>query len=360
MMLRKSIFFIIIALVFGLYNCTDKQEFPTNPGGGNNGGNISGDTVYVQLNPIWKGFNKPEAILLGREPFVYVADTKNDQIVMLDISGQRIGVKEIQNPTAIAQDHKLNLMVTGDLDYKGTKYSAVFRINLYQSQHDISIASVDTLLPFSSFDYLRDDWQYTGLCVFKDNKFFVARKGPKNDLISPDNAILFSSTKYFEDGSKIDTINNQDKVAGFQPLGTGLNSTNQISSITSQNGNTFDIVMTIIADDAVFKVQWLQYLESQEFTGYVNKIDINSDLMQFNKFSKPMGSTIDNKGNLFVADAAKDSIFKFNSFGDELESFGGSKIFNNPHGVAHFDKTLYVLDTDNDRIVRYILSTELD
>ncbi|MDZ7623899.1 MAG: hypothetical protein U5J96_05550 [Ignavibacteriaceae bacterium] len=31
--------------------------------------------------------------------------------------------------------------------------------------------------------------------------------------------------------------------------------------------------------------------------------------------------------------------------------------FNEPHGVAFFDKTLYVADTGNNRIVRFILST---
>ncbi len=358
--MMKIKIFILIVFAFGLgfVACTDKLDLGTLPNSDNEPGNITGDTVYVQLNPAWTGFNKPEDILIGREPFIYVADTKNDRIVMMDISGKVLGTKMVKNPVALAQDFKLNLIVCGELEHNGETYSAVFRINLYDARHNIHEAKVDTLLPKNSFDFSRNDRVYTGVCVFADNKFYVSRKGPKNDLISPDNAILYSSTKYLNDGTKIDTINNIDKIAGFQPLGTGLLSSNQISSLTSMNDNTFDIVVTLIAPDASFKVQWLTYIESQEFAGYVNKIDVNADLMQFGKFGKPEGCTIDRKGNLYIADAEKDSVFKFNPFGDELESFGGPDVFDSPHAVAHFDNTLYVLDTNNDRILRYILSTD--
>ncbi|MDZ7262833.1 MAG: 6-bladed beta-propeller, partial [candidate division KSB1 bacterium] len=72
----------------------------------------------------------------------------------------------------------------------------------------------------------------------------------------------------------------------------------------------------------------------------------------------------DNQGNIYVIDAGSDSLFKFTSTGKELHSFGGTgsgeKQFKNPHGVAHFNKTLYVADTGNDRIVRFKLSTDID
>ena len=65
-----------------------------------------------------------------------------------------------------------------------------------------------------------------------------------------------------------------------------------------------------------------------------------------------------------VVDADFDSLFKFSAAGEELQSFGatgtGEKQFQQPHGVAFFDKTLYVADTGNDRIVRFRLSTDVD
>jgi hypothetical protein len=41
-----------------------------------------------------------------------------------------------------------------------------------------------------------------------------------------------------------------------------------------------------------------------------------------NKFEMPEGSCFDNSGNIFIADAGKDSIYRFSYFGDELQSFG--------------------------------------
>jgi DNA-binding beta-propeller fold protein YncE len=108
-------------------------------------------------------------------------------------------------------------------------------------------------------------------------------------------------------------------------------------------------------------VQWFEYISNSDFEGYQNKLGaFSSDLMVVDKFGKPEGVTLDNANNIYVADAEKDSVFKFNSFGDELESFGGTEVMSSPYAVAYHDRTLYVLDTGNNRIIRFILSTEID
>ena len=78
-----------------------------------------------------------------------------------------------------------------------------------------------------------------------------------------------------------------------------------------------------------------------------------------NFFESPEGATVDKSGNIYVADAVADSIYKFNERGDLLIAFGGMEQFKEPHAVAFFDKTLYVADTGNNRILRFILSTDL-
>jgi hypothetical protein len=66
---------------------------------------------------VWTDFNKPSAILIGNEPFIYIADTDNDRIVMMNLAGQRLGTREgIKRPVAVAQDYQLNLLVCAEFD----------------------------------------------------------------------------------------------------------------------------------------------------------------------------------------------------------------------------------------------------
>jgi len=355
------VFFLGILLYFG---CDDKFPVPTQTGG--EAGNID-DTVYVKQNPDWTGFNKPEDIIIGREPFVYVADTYNDRIVMLNVAGQVLGTKKIKHPVEIAQDYKLNLLVCAEFDttINGSQvsFSAVYKIDMVTAGHIIENAPVKRLLPqnpkVDPFAFSRPDRQYTGITVFYDNSFYVARTGPSNsNPVDRDNAILHIREVPSEFTGK-DTLY-ISKVPGLAAEGTGLMSANKISSLTSLGRHNFDFVLTLIGENS-FKVQWLHYVNTADFSGYQSQLQpFESDLMAVNRFGKPEGVTFDDKNNIFVADAEKDSIFSFNNFGDEMESFGGSDVFNHPHAVAFYDRTLYVADTDNNRIVRFILSTEID
>lgn len=358
MMKRNILIFFVLLSTVLLWQCTDKFEMPDITSA--NPGNIGGDTVYIQQNPVWTGFNKPQDIIIGREPFLYIADTENDRIVMMNLAGEILGTRYVRKPIALAQDHLLNLIVCGELENgSGDIFSAVFKIHLFDAHHDIAQAKIDTLLPKTSFDFSRPDRKYTGVTTFFDNSFYVARTGPINSSpVDPDNSILIFHLKELADGTKKDTL--IGRVPLIEPEGTGVVSANVISSLTSFERNNIDIITTLIGENS-FKVQWLQYVVTPLFSGYISRLEpFSVDIMKVNKFGKPEDVCLDDKNNIFVADAEKDSIFKFNSFGDEMESFGGSDIFDSPHAVAYHDRTLYVVDTNNDRILRFILSTEID
>jgi hypothetical protein len=318
------------------------------------------DTVYIKQNPDWTGFNKPEDIIVGKEPFIYVADTYNDQIVMLNIAGQVLGKRMIKHPVAIAQDYKLNLIICAGFDttIDGVlkTFSAVYKLNLVASSHHIESASLFRLLPRTSMDLVKANRSYTGVCVFYDNSFFVSRTGPNNPPVDPDNAILMF---YHKKTGNRETDTLVGRVPLLEPEGSGLLSVNRVSSLTSFNKKNTDFILTLIGNNS-FKTQWLQFIVTNEFTGYVSKLShFTADLMKVNLFQQPEGTTIDNVGNIFVADAGRDSVFKFNSSGDELQSFGGPDVFNKPYAVAVFDRTVYLADRDNNRILRFILSTEI-
>jgi hypothetical protein len=360
MKIRKNLYLIILlAVIAFLWSCTDKFDLnDIDTGDGNV--NVSGDTVYIQINPEWGGFNRPKDVMVGREPFVYVADTDNDRIVMINLDGQILGTRSIKKPIALAQDYRLNLIVCAQFDTvvsgQSRTFSAVYKLDLVSVSHQISIAPITRLLPRAN-DLNRPLVEYTGACVFYNNMFYIARKGPNNSsFVDPDNSILIFVPNEI---SGNDTL--VGRVPNIDPLGQGPVSAYDISSLTSFNNQSIDIVLTLTGGTS-FKANWLHYQVTPIDQKYVSNFSPNSvELVVPNKFDKPEGSALDNSGNIYIADAGKDSIFKFNSFGDELQSFGGSgtTTFNEPNGVAFFNKTLYVADTGNNRILRFILSTEI-
>ena len=356
----KKIFLPLI-IIITIISCTNKFKAPDNSVDPNN--QKFSDTSYVQQFPVWTGFNKPQDIIIGKETFVYVADTYNDRIVMMNVAGQILGTKSVKRPVAIDQDYRLNLVVCAQFDTTingiNSTYSAVYKIDLYSAGHNLENAKMTRILPKTSFDFLRSDREYTGVCVFFDNSYYVSRRGPANtSKVDPDNVILTFGQIKVSNGVYRDTLTG--RVPLLEPLGTGLMSSNQISSLTAFKGNKYDMIVTMIGNNS-FKSQWLRYVSNLDFTGYENYLEpFYTNMMKVNKFGKPEDVALDNYNNIYIADAEKDSIFKFNSFGDELQSFGGSKIFKSPHAVAFHDKTLYVADTENNRILRFILSTDID
>ena len=97
---KRNIFTLIIfvvAMLLGTQACTDKFDIEeaTSSLGENKIDNI-GDTLYIQQSPNWTGFNNPKDMIFGKDQFIYVADTDNDRIVMMNIAGQILGIKEIR------------------------------------------------------------------------------------------------------------------------------------------------------------------------------------------------------------------------------------------------------------------------
>jgi len=361
---KQIVQFIIITLfIVFISSCIEKFDINEIEVGDGNV-NIGGDTVFVQLKPVWAGFNKPQDIMIGKEPFIYVADTENNRIVLMNLAGDILGSRSIQKPIALAQDYKLNLIVCAEFDTtfggQTQTFSAVYKIDLFSVSHQIEIAPITRLLPRPA-DFNRPEIKYTGACVFFNNVFYIARKGPNNtSFVDPDNSILIFAPKKLINGGESDTL--LGRVPNIDPIGQGPVSAFGISSMTSFNAQNIDIVITLTGNNS-FKAQWLRYVITPIDQRYESNFSPNSGVafMIPNKFERPEGSALDRSGNIYIADAGKDSIYKFNSFGDELQSFGSfgsDDTFNEPHGVAFFDKTLYVVDTGNDRIVRFILSTD--
>ena len=332
------------------------------------GPNVVGETTYVRLNPEWVGFNKPRDIVVGNEPFLYVADTDNDRIIMLDQAGRVLGISlTIKRPIAIAQDKRLQLLVCAEFDTLlpgrsvPTTFGAVFRLDLVSVGHLISLATPQRVY-YDDEDSTR---RYTGVATLYDNSYYVTRVGPKNEqsVVDKDNSILL-----FSKSDVLITPVTQT----FSHDGTGLLSIHRPTGIaTLPNSRSVEYVFSQIEVSAatvpLYKVQWIRLVTEGQTTNYVSKFypSVNGDIgmLEIEKFTRPEGVALDPSGNLFVVDAAKDSLYIFNTRGVEQFSFGGTgsgeKQFSEPSGVSFYDKTVYVADAGNNRVVRFKLSTDL-
>ncbi len=309
----------------------------------------TGDTLYIRLGGAWGGFNNPSALLIGHEPFIYVCDKDNDRIVMLNTAGTVLGSLKVKQPVAIAQDYRDNLIVCAAFDTtisgSTVTYSAVYKINLYEANHVIANAKLTRILPVKPADFVATR-KYTAVAAFFDNSYYVARFGPNNSSIyDPDNSILKFSG---------DTLTG--KVSGLDPLSTGLKTANGINCITPFSKQTYDFITTY-SSSVSFKAIWYAIDLQGDYYSKFSPGD-GSDFIKPDRFKNATGSCLDAYGNIYIADAGKDSVYKFNSSGYEMQSFGGSSFFKKPVAVAHFDKILYVLDADKNEIIRFILSTD--
>ncbi len=300
----KKIYHIIFlfVLVFIINSCEDKfdiTQFNTNTGNAN----VTGDTVYIQTGAEIDGFNQPEDIIIGKEtdPFIYVADTQNDRVVLLNRAGQILGSHFIKKPVAITQDYRLNLIVCGQVDI--TKdgitqtFAAVFKLDLVSVNHQIEQAPVKQLLPRTS-DLNRPQLKYTGAAAFYDNSFYISRTGPNNSsIVDPDNSILIFQPKKFYGKGEGDTL--IGRVPNIDPLSSGLVSANKISSISAFNQKSIDFIVTLIGNNS-FKTQWLQYIVTQLDSKYESRFRVSDGVsfIQPNRFKMPEGVTIDNSGNI--------------------------------------------------------------
>jgi hypothetical protein len=280
----------------------------------------------------------------------------------MNLDGQILGTRNIKKPVALAQDYKLNLFVSAQFDTvvsgQSLTLNALFKLDLVSANHVISNAPEKRVIPATDVDINNPLREYPAIAVFYDNSYVVARKGPNNSvLIDPDNSLLYYRIKKLSDGSEKDTL--IGRFPGLDPVGSGVPSANGFSTLVAFKNHTYDVIAGLTGNTN-FRVEWLHFINTRDFTGYQNYIGPSSaELMFPNKFIKPEGVGLDDAGDIFVVDAAKDSVYKFNPFGDQLLAFGGSDVFNQPSGVAFFNKTLYIADSGNNRILRFVLSTDI-
>lgn len=300
--------------------------------------------------------------MIGNDQLLYVADTRANRIVMMNTAGQILSSRHVLHPLAIAQDSRLDLLVTGvTLASNGDSAGSMFRIHLVSadpdSAHRLEVARLDTVWR----ELARPQRRFPGITVLPDNSYLVVRNGPDNSSsIDPDaRVIVFDSYDHFV--SPIPSFASR--------AGGGITDINFPTSIASFPG-VKDFVLTQAREGVQFPVIWMQYQSNSEFEGWLPKFDPAipeqqaSEFLRIRPYVLPQAVAIDKgRRDVFIADAALDSVLKFTSRGTfRAESFGrirSNGLLRRPTGLAFFEKVLYVLDAETGWILRYRLSTDV-
>ena len=332
---------------------------------------------YIQINPpldAANGYNfrNPSDIFYGADNFLYVADTDNNRIVMMDIGGTIQGYSQpIDHPEAITQNDSLQLLIVN-------KTNAVFRIDLYKYLHHIDQAPVEKVYEQAS----QPTRQFTGITVHNKFEYYVTVVDPQS--LQKVSYVYDFRADHFLKGPLPMEVN-----------GSGLFATMLPTAIVSQREQYLDISSSAEKTDAFYftqtgsipELQLQNYYKIQHITTTLFEGDniltpnlalIGTDIYDYKKFYNPEDIALDRSGFVFVVDAGPDPVqdpgsgmqpgfYRFSPTGKEMQAtlgYGSGPVqFKNPRGiavtaVAETDQVVYVTDTGNNRILRFKLSTD--
>jgi hypothetical protein len=345
---------LIILLAAGCQEKFDLATLPDNP-------KQAIDTSYIELSPTLGNFIAPRAILIGRDQLLYVADSAGNSLTMMNLAGQFMSARTMLHPISVAQDSRLDLLVGGEVaTSSGSTAGAFFRIHLtsvsQDSAHRLDLARIDTVWT----ELARPARRFPGITVFGNNAYLVVRNGNDNSsFIDPDGRVMrFDSLDRF--------ITPMSELATRS--GTGITDINVPLGIASFPSSR-DFVLTQSSDGVAYGAIWMIYQHTNDFDGWVprfdpaNTADRGSDFIRPGRFVVARAVAIDPiRRDIFIADAAQDSVFKFSVRGFlKSESFGfvrTSGAMIRPVGVAFFERVLYVLDGSRGVILRFRLTTD--
>lgn len=377
------------------------------------------EAEYVPLFPFFTtGGNQapleaPQDIYVGYDELIYVVD--NQGLHVYDVAGRAALFINIPGGgTSVVQDRRFHVYVTARRDtlLNGRNWNLPVILH-YDGITTGTPKLVDTIWypfdddsrKFNRPDPIETDEEvaFTGVAVLHDNSLYVSRKGPINDrtsVILPHNTILTFTPDGVNLGAILalnpnraslrSAINPVDIITFVQPPQRSsfpaerhfIIAQSPVPSGTSEGLTSADALsFSVLSIQAVQTNDGIDYRpDAQLLQSAANPEQGDGFLYEEFKFLNPsdLALAADGTNYLYVLDAAKDSLFVFTSSGIEgvapppgststkpvIVSFGGfgdgALQFNNPNGVAYFDRIVYVADTGNNRISRFRLNTDFE
>jgi len=368
---------------------------------------------FLTLSGDGAPLDEPRDIYAGYDELIYVVDRRGLHI--LDRAGRPATMRPLDDATSVTQDRRFNVYVTARRDtlLNGRIWNlpVIYRFsglttNTPVLEHIIWHPFDDDSRTLNRPDPIATDEEvaFTGVAVLYNNTIYASRRGPVNDrtsVILPHNTVL----EFTPEG-----INTQALVV-LHPtspsLRSALNPADVLTFVHPPQRASFPVSRDFIIAQSpspdgevptngeapgglrfsVLSIRAVETPDGIEYRPDSEKLQAASDpsrgggfLYEEFKFLNPtdLAFAADGTNYIYVLDAGKDSLFVFTNNGIEgvapppgsrsalpvPVSFGGSGDgalqFNNPQGVAYFDRIVYVADTGNNRISRFRLNTDFE
>lgn len=319
-------------LLIVVLSCSDKAIQPVNlpePG------SIVPDTTYVMITPAWTEadgitFNRPSDVKIGYDRCIYIADRDNDRVVKLNLAGEFIESYAVRYPTQVSQDRALDLLAISD--------SSVILRRSYREGGDFEEVFVapDVYLPPPIDQEVPAAMFGIAASPFPEKTYLISH---------------FYENAIFRFGP-------DDQLQSFQiPAGNGLGKASQPVCV-----NTFDFngtyVICYTSGNSSYSAQLVDARNGQPIIPDTDSADIYRPTRTGHK-----DISMDKLGNVYVCFRNGSEVWKFSRHGVLQLRFGqdggpGDRL-NRPSGIDVYQNYVYVADTDNNRIVRFEISTSV-
>ncbi len=358
----------------------------------------------VEYVPVYPDFGTgivPISLCMGYDELLYAVDSARS-IISYDAAGRELGRMELPGVEFVIQNRSLDLYALGRMDtlYNNVNFNVpvIYKISQKQSSEggsilNLSAARIEKKLvyPFCINEPGKlnskvnlEATRLSAIGFMDDNSYYVTSNGPQESAgeysITKRNSILtFSANDFFQGG-----FSEGEPTRYLVPIGlTTLVQPPQRARMETKK----DFIYTSLTPDLAISVRYMQVQLTIDglFTNFKALAQpptsaADGFLYEPFRFTKPVSVLYAGTSQkyLFVADAAKDSIFIFQENGYEGTtpppqysnrklinvSFGGHGTgpaqFNRPSGLAWSNRVLYVADAGNRRISRYKLTSDYD
>jgi len=328
----------------------------------------TGEKKWVQLTPVWQGFNNPQDIIIAPDKYIYLSDKGNNRIVVLSKSGEIIHQDNFGNdfsalyelnkinehqvkPMGIDIDSKLSLFITDSTNYvycwnqyinylKNTSdtQDSIAEYIVYSQENS---SQLDTVWDFAqSITYENQGYRIEEVkfhplesdSIFAPHIFFEGHQDASFVSVSaaPDSNCIYLANTNRQSIQKINMVRSDYLKFGditiwqYRGISDGYIATNGTGAGTVNDPTG----MTVDQNGAVYYTQTgenfgFHKIRRNSENNWASVFSLNEDkIMDLDRYKNPQDVTVDEQGNIFVLNSGQNEVQEFNFAGEFVRMAG--------------------------------------